>query len=380
MVGHDKFVTTIDIKARFIDDKAKVYILFPGPGYRYFNTMEQEEAVFLDIPGFPIFQTGDVPQRSDIIKSIVVSDRVRDWHSHNRPLDKEPERRLDYVKDYNVTQWRQQFGAMVENFFNNIKLGDIIIVPGPKEESNVLFGEIIDAPGSSFAVQAPFYDDEYIPARKVRWIQRIQRRGLPRWLDNKIPNQNPLRQIERSQYQYIFDLMYERYYYDKRFAVKMRTESREFSALDSYLLNQVVLYITALHESLHDGHIKDIDKRSMSDVVSSIVFSSDIPEQRVIIQSPGFIVLDAKNVIPMVAGVFMAMSAATAGAGELPAPQIVNTSDQSQLSQQCVADIQDEVDKDIEMMGYRRWQELCRAELQARERTKLNSGMSAHRR
>ena len=367
---------TVDIRTRFIQDETKVYILFPGRGYRYADTMRETGLIFLDIPGFPIFSDGDVPGRSDIVKSIVLSERVRTWHNHNRPPDKEPDRRLDRITDFKETPWRRQFAAIIENFFTIPKQGDIFIVPGRMENSPVLFGEVVDEPGSCVALKSPFEFGEIIPARRVHWIKEMPRRTLPRWLDKKFPSPNPLRQVERSQFQYIFDMMYERYYFDGRFAVKIATESKEFSALDSYLLNQVVLYVAALHENYHESNIKDFALKSISDVVAHISFSDDIPELRVVIQSPGFIVIDAKNVIPIIASIFMTIGTGGGACAEPPSAKIVNSADQSALSKQCVGDIEMEVNQDIEMMGYKRWQELCRAEREARQRALLNPGMT----
>ncbi|MCI4680723.1 hypothetical protein K9U39_06905 [Rhodoblastus acidophilus] len=321
---------TIDIKTRFIADDTRVYLVFPGPGYRYFQTMQNESVVFLNLPGFPIAALERLPDREAVIRGIVVSDRVREWHKSGAEADKEPERQIDKITDFRRTKWREQFAAIISNFFSQPRKGDIFIVPGPNEDSPVLFGEIVDETDPFIEVDS-LLAGEKIFARKVKWVREVQRRAIPRWLDKKIPSPNPVRQVERDKLPHIFDLMYERYYYDGHFVVKFETTSREFNALDNYLINQVFLYVAALHEHLHDASIGDVANRPIWEVVSGITFSEDIPEQRLIIQSPGYIALDARNIIPLVVGVFMTLSSATAASQTQPTPPtIVNTIDDSE--------------------------------------------------
>lgn len=368
----------VDIRTRFLPLDARVFIIFPGPGYRYFDTMRQEFAVFLDIPGFPRFDE-KFPDRSDIVRSIVVSDRVREWHNKGMPSDARPERDLRKVADYRATQRRVQFAGMIEHFFD-LPEGTIFVVPGPDETSPVLFGELRGERRKFEPIASPDLPDEMIPGRRVEWINEVTRRELPRWLDKRMPSPNPLRQIEKSQHRYVFDLMYERYHYDGRFVVKLRTSSTEFTSLDDYLLNQVVLYAAALHQMQHDGLQVNVSDMPISEVVSRITFTSDIPELRIAISSPGFVVFDGKNIVPLVAGVFFAMTNAL-GANEPPVkPQIINSVDQSAVSIQCAADVEREVSADIDMMGYKRWQEKCRSDVELNRRTKLEPGLTVERR
>ncbi len=44
----------IDIKTRFIPDERKVYLIFPGNNYRYYQSMVEQSVVYLDLPGFPV--------------------------------------------------------------------------------------------------------------------------------------------------------------------------------------------------------------------------------------------------------------------------------------------------------------------------------------
>lgn len=378
---------TVDIRTRFLRDDQRCYILFPGSGYRHYEAMRDDQLVFLDLPGFPISAKESLKEADDLIKRVILSERIQEWHRTGRPADKPPAREIKNLSSHRETDARKRFAGLVRGFFETIRTGDIIIVPPSAYEHDVLFGEIVDDSQVEFAelptyrtgLENPKFDK--IPGRKVRWVARLPRHAAPSWLERKIPSPNPLRQIERSYFEEIFDIMYERYFFDGKFACKFSVASQEFSALDNFLFQQIVLYTAALHESRHEANINDIASKAISVVVSELEFSQDIPDQRISINSPGHIVVYAKNIIPLVAGVLMTIAAATGsigeGIGKYAEIVIENSADRGQVSSQCVSDIQQEVIGDMVAMGYQRWQELCMIEEQARKRTQISSGIAA---
>lgn len=369
----------VDIRTRFLRDDQRCYIVFPGDGYRYYSKMKRDSVVFLDIPGFPFDPKEDLRQAKDLAERVVVADRISQWHRDGSPVDKKPPRRVADLRNYKITKSRQQFAGIVRSFFHQIKAGDIIIVPPQGYDDDVLFGEVTAADSTLVAV--PQYQDELIPARKVRWLAKVPRGEIPSWLERKIPSPNPVRQIEKEYFTDIFDIMYERYYYDGNFVCKFNVRSTEFSSLDNFLFQQIVLYAAALHENNQEDNIKDIATTAISIVVSQLNFSEDIPDQRISINSPGHIVVYSKNIIPLVAGVFMALSVLSSSATDIHKIPIVieNSADSGQISSECVSDIQQEVMEDMVAMGYQRWQELCTIEAQARKRTQISSGVEAKR-
>jgi hypothetical protein len=143
-----------------------------------------------------------------------------------------------------------------------------------------------------------------------------------------------------------------------------------------FLIQQIFLYTTALYAARRDEKLKALLGQSVSMVASQIEFSGDIPDQRVFISSPGNIFSYAKNLVPLIAGALITMSA-TVGPDAFGANiKVVNSVDSSEISQVCQADISAEVMEDMNAMGYARWQELCIIEMRARQRTQFDSGMT----
>lgn len=366
----------IDLNTRLLGDDHKCYILFPGQGYRFFEEMRRTNSIFLDVPGFPLGPSEDVSDAKDLVERVTISDRIKEWLNDGSPKDKPPVRDPKDLKGYRSTTAKQQFAGLVRGFLHTLKPGDVVIVPGQSYEHDVLFAEILPTKERHF-VEVAHYPGEKIPAWKVKWLKTVPRRKIPGWLEQKIPSPNPLRQIESHYYSQVLDIAYERYFFRGEFVCKFKVGSKEFSALDNFLFQQILLYTSALHESRHEANIQGISEKPIAVVAAGIEFSEDIPDQRIEINSPGHIVVYARNLIPVVAAALMTLSS-VAGPDALAAEiVIVNTADNSQISKECEADVHQEVIGDINTMGYARWKELCEIEMQARRRTQIDAGMSA---
>lgn len=365
---------TVDIQTRILPETHRAYILFPGDGYRYYEDMKNTNSVFLDLPGFPLPKDVGIAEAADLVERITISDRIRDWHRISGDPATKPSYDVADLTDYRRTRAKQQLAGLIRGFFK-IAPGSIIIVPPSSYDEDVLIGEIQSH--SPVNVVLDRYPGESFPARRVRWIKRIRRDAIPGWLERKIPSPNPLRQFEANFLPYIYDMTYERYFYNGTFACKFRVNSAEFSTVDSFLFQQITLYVAALFADRQDGDAGSVANLPISVVASRIRFSDDIPDQRISINSPGFIVLYSKNLIPILVGALMtiAVTAGAAGVTGTPVVNIVNSADQGSVSEQCVLDIQEEVMGDMQMMGVGRFRELCEIAAQAERRTQINPGM-----
>jgi hypothetical protein len=363
----------IDIKTRFLPDDHAVYVLFPGDGYRFYADMVRQSVVFMDIPGYPMDSIQELRDADDVVERYIVSDGIASWHRSGRDGDLPP-RTVDDLGRIRRTETRRNTSTQVYNFFTRIRPGDVIVVPCQGYEGEVLLGEI--ASNRIVSANSSYYPDEVIPARRVNWIRKIPSADIPSWLDRKLRIPNPVHLIERESVKYIYDKMYERYYRDEQFYCKFDVTSEEFSSYDNFVFQQIVMYTAALHGLRMEGALDDISKHSIAGLASSIGYSNDIPDQSVEINSPGHIVVYAKNIIPIVVASMIAISA-TVGVGAQNANIVVtNSVDSSALSQECQVEVAAEVKEDLTAMGYDRWQELCQLEVQARQRSGLEAGVT----
>lgn len=372
---------TVDIKTRFIPDNQRVYIVFPGEAYKFYTEMRDKSSIFLDIPGFPLPEQKENTNLddSDFVQRLTMSERISLWHANGKPQDNIPIRDLNRIDGYRRTQRKIQLAGLVRNFYYELRKGDIVVVPCRDYEDDVLFGEIVDDFVTS-SIEVRQYPGEKIPVRKVKWLKRVQRGNVPSWLQRKFPIPSPVHQIEQSFFKDIFDIMYQRYYFKEDFVCKYAVTSAEFSSLDDYFFQEIMLYVTALYAKSHDHDLSNLSGKSISSLVRELQRSEALPDLRININSPGHIVSYAKKLTPIIAGVLIALSASDALCDDAqindPPIVITNSADDSQIANECVADVQREVLEDLKAMGYEHWQEICKSEKLIREHTGLNSGMT----
>src|SRR5262249_49281739 len=119
----------IDIKTRFIPNDRKVFILFPGNGYRYYDFMAERSGVFIDVRGFVIPRDRRIRGLPDIVERIAISDAVVEWHRKGRPADNPPPRQVEELGQIRRTARRKFLAGMLQGFFSDVRKGDVVILP-----------------------------------------------------------------------------------------------------------------------------------------------------------------------------------------------------------------------------------------------------------
>ncbi len=364
---------TIDIQTKFFEDSTKIFVMFPGQGYKFHADFETQSAVFFDMPGFSL-PKGKKQNDIDFVKHVTMSERIKEWYLEGAKADDLPERNISGIKDYRATKRKIQLAGKIRNFFYEIKKGDIIVAPSKSYDEAVLFG-IVEDDGYSLDVLSDEYKNDTIPARKVKWVKKVPRHTVPTWLQRKFSTPTTIQQIENNHYSHVLDIMFDRYFYKEHFVSKFNSTSDDFSAVDSFNFNLFILFITALHGNHNTSNALDLNDKTILSIVSEVTHSSDAPDQRIEIQSPGRIILYGQNLIPLALAIFFALAPEWGFAedGVLDDIEIINSLDNSTIAKTCNADIKQEVLEDLKMMGYQKWKELCIIKNSVTNSTGLNS-------
>lgn len=362
----------VDLMTRFLSDNIRCYIMFPGSGYRYYTSMKETGFVFLDVPGFPFKQDEDIGDADDLVARVVVSERIRQWYREGAGEDALPPRTVSELSNFKETSARRQLAGLVRNFVKRVKVNDLFVVPPKHYTDDVLFGEIEE--DDVHLVDHPEISGEKVPAKKVRWIKRIERRRVPGWLERKIASPNPLRQIEREWFQSLFDIVYERYVYDGVYACKFSVSAHDFSSVDNYRLQRLFLFSSGAFALPRDS----LQSLPFSEIVDRAAETEDMPDQRIAISSPGHMVLYKKSLVPIVAAALIS-TALISGAGDsiaqTPTVEIVNSADDSEAADLCNVDVAAEVNGELQAMGFTKWQELCMIAARSRIRAGVDTRM-----
>lgn len=362
-----------DPSMRFIPDNTKCFILFPGRSYVFYDDIRNSNRIFMDFPGFPLSGIENSNFIIDWEARVAVSDRIRRWYSEGENPTVLPPKTVSELGEFRSTRRRKLFSGLMDVFFNGISKGDVILVPPPDQNGEVLFGEILDDPGEIVEHHHPRYAKEIVPARRVRWINTTRRAAVPRWLDAKFPSPNPLRQIKQSHYPHVFDLAYERYHYKDHYVCKFYVTSNNFTAFNNLELQQFFLLPTALaaaETNLRSDSIYELIKRNIA--------NSDPLDQRIEINSPGHIVLISKTAAPFCAAMILMLACDNGAAQSKPlkvAVQNSQTSPQARRAARCITDMENEIEKDLELMNQKQWKEACELGIGSNKNNGLKTGV-----
>ena len=61
---------TIDLKARKFGANETAWRLFPGASYRHYDTIRQQNKIFLDLPFLPLVSGAALEKSTDLLKTV----------------------------------------------------------------------------------------------------------------------------------------------------------------------------------------------------------------------------------------------------------------------------------------------------------------------
>lgn len=165
----------IDLNTKIIPEQHSVFNLHPGKGKKFYETFSSGEMVFLDYPGM-ILRRGDSLASDDLAARLSMSLAVKKWFSR-RQQGEPPPRDLEAYRDATRSIRLRTHVANINGLYFKAKRGDLVVCPGGTFRSPVLIGEIIDDFDGNHYATLPYYGDERLPARKVKWLSARRLRG-----------------------------------------------------------------------------------------------------------------------------------------------------------------------------------------------------------
>ena len=163
----------LDPALRAIDKDHQIFILHPGDGKRFYLDFKQTSTVFLDVPGASFDTTPDV-EDENTKRVLRMARSIAGWHKKGRPISQIPSRKPE---DYKVQVEGQKVPKFMREFktlYVDAKPGDLIVIPGPGYNSEVLFAELVDEFDPTLKIDVRRYGADTIPARKVKFLRTNQ--------------------------------------------------------------------------------------------------------------------------------------------------------------------------------------------------------------
>ncbi|CAA2105417.1 hypothetical protein MBUL_03182 [Methylobacterium bullatum] len=203
---------TVDLNTKIVLPHNRVWRMFPGYGYKFLSSYFSQNSAFLDIPGFDMPE-GSLEEDDEFLKRIAASENII---HQKRSLGADVDVDMDWTQlkpAYN-TQGRGILKRSMINFYEEARLGDIIVVPSPVDLGEIYVGTLTDRRYSGRISNFPReYGEVPMPARRVSWLQTIKENKVSPALSSSLRHQNPFNLLEKSLYNEVFAIAYSSYVY-----------------------------------------------------------------------------------------------------------------------------------------------------------------------
>tara|TARA_R110000822_G_scaffold124122_6_gene258669 strand:+ start:330 stop:1181 length:852 start_codon:yes stop_codon:yes gene_type:complete len=162
--------------------------------------------VFLETPGFNANEN-TFSDYDEIRNRLAMSDAIRKWQLHqdgDRPTKRVGAYMPPNHNDSNFKSFNQEVGN-IERLFKEVKVGDIIMSPPLGHFKSFLMGEVTKGWSPDDVIEVPYFDNELVPVRKIKWLSgNVSRRDFPNNLAKRLINRHAISEVDPV---YTFDIL-----------------------------------------------------------------------------------------------------------------------------------------------------------------------------
>lgn len=356
----------VDLNTKVVAPDLRIWRIFPGQRYEFFEHFLSQEAVFLDLPGIEL-PNEDVDAQTPFLKQrLIVADLISKWIDASLRVASAPDASSPEKPDRNLAShgnapwyrgYKNNLGAVI-NLFGRAKKGDLIILPNRLNTREILIGEFLDAPSARVSVNIPeMFLDESVPGRRVRWFEPVDEIRIPKALSETLRIPNPISQVSRDIYGVILENSYGSYVLGEEYATRFATKAPDFSAQNAFDFGVLAKLFSAVVADRDAGKLslETIQRRYLN----SILPPEYQPTISININSPGFINLRGSTIAPIFISAMFALFS-TANASEKPEPRDVTVINSAATADdRCAPQVDAMVKETLTLMGIDEWRAEC---------------------
>ncbi len=361
----------VDIHTKRISSTTRIYVVRPGPKYRYFDQFIDNSFVGPDLPGLdlPEFNAlDDIPDlterlaRSIDIKKHALSGEDGSW-------------KLGELDEYTEVTGKKAFGQymrLVRGYFGQIKSGDLVIVPPANFRSYAQIGEVVSAANDPVSLTVPRYPEYPLSGRRVKWLASLQRSKLPANTLDALQKPSALLLLELGAYPNIFRRAYGSYVTDNEFGTRLEVSAPHFRTIDDFRLQAFIGFVTAntSRVSANNGQMLGIQAGAFSG-------EGVPPELFTNVNSPGGLSLKSVVITPIVIAVMMTLATDVGAEAQTLAAKgsLVIENSHAPDGDACTAEVNQQVITQLQLLGYDNWVEACQIARAAAESTGVSTSV-----
>jgi hypothetical protein len=375
----------LDLRFRVVRPEQEIFIVFPGQNYALYQYFVTLSHIFPELPALDLVPNQPIAKQPDLDAKLLRSRAIDVWYSAGRKDDDQPSRLLSDYKGRRSPKWLPNTRGVLMGFFERAKKGDLVVVPPSSIFSRVLIGELQDDNFEEITVP-DVWDREKVPSRRVRWLATPLRGECSIELQKRFPSPNAVRILDREARAEVYSMAYGSYSIEDSFTSKFDVTSADFSTIDDYRLQQLLNAIAALSEMYgKPGAQLAQSKKTIEgttgwdEIIALLTDPNYIPDLAVDISSPGSLTLSCRKAIPFVAQALIALTVLGSDTvwTAVQAQQVTVQNSQAPAGDACTSDVAKEVLEHINMMGYARWQQMCKQAEALRKSTGLKEQSTA---
>lgn len=106
----------IDFRTKILPANTRVWVMFPGEGYRFYQPMRENDVVFADFPALRLDKF-DIDDDRQLLNWLSLSQRVRSFHNEKQSQDKRPSYNPDDYKRHTWTGARVNAKGVVAGLY-----------------------------------------------------------------------------------------------------------------------------------------------------------------------------------------------------------------------------------------------------------------------
>jgi hypothetical protein len=346
----------VDLRTRILPPDHQVLIARPGKEYRLYPFFTENHVIGPELPGLDL--TAGVPLPPDIDNRIKRSVRLRNWHERNRPMDHIPPRNLQSYEGAYDQNRLGQYRGIVTGYFERAKKGDVVIISPKSFEQDAIIGELLGDPTEFESIRLQKFEGDPLTVRRYRQLARVPKSKLNTRILNIIGKPNMLVLLEKQFRREIYSLAYGNFALQDDFNTRFEVGSDDFNTDDDFLIKLFIRFVTNNTIKTTINGEDEVD----SIVKSAFNYAGDLaPELQMNINSPGFIGLSSKYIIPAVISVMFAL-AVTIGPEVAQAAldgHVLIGNSAAPHGDLCTAEVAEAALKQIKLLGLDKWAEAC---------------------
>jgi hypothetical protein len=362
----------LDFNTKFIDPEKRVWVIFPGDKYKFFDHFLTGQVVFADFPAL-LTAEFDVGNDDELRKWLALSEKVRSYYLSRGAQPTPPSKNPEDYKRHSWTGKRTNSKGVVRGLYHRANKGDLVLVTSRGGAwGTTHIGEFRDPPTRTVYETAGIYGRERIPARRVRWLGSIDNRHLPVDLWRQLVSPNAFSLLAKNYHDLIFERAYGNFVRTDTANSLFKIGSESFSTVPDMYLKLIANFAAEVAKSIDAGNAQQVIRRPITDWLFDIDETEFSANQRINVNSPGENILQSVKMTPILAVVFFALcqySAPVLKAAEL---QFQNSATGGPLDE-CDIPVAAAAQTAFDLMSLDKLEKLCRAAQKARTLGKIET-------